>query len=161
MTKPEPQPEHRWLERLVGNWTFEGEAVMGPDKPPETCSGSESTRSLGGLWVLCEGQMPGPDGKPATTLMTLGYDPAKRKFVGTFVASMMTHLWQYEGTLDAGGTVLTLDCEGPSFAAEGKMANYQDVITLGDDGSRTLTSRFQADDGSWHEFMTSRYRRMS
>ena len=32
---------------------------------------------------------------------TLGYDPAKKKYVGTFIASVMTHLWIYSGSLDA------------------------------------------------------------
>ena len=50
---------------------------------------------------------------PSTTIMTLGYDPQKERFVGTFVASMMTHMWHYNGSLDAAEKVLTLDTEGP------------------------------------------------
>jgi hypothetical protein len=60
--------------------------------------------------------------------MTLGYDPQTQRFVGSFVASMMTHLWPYNGTLNAEGTVLTLDAEGPSFAGDGATAKYQDII---------------------------------
>ena len=60
-----------------------------------------------------------PGGGPATTLMTLGYDPEKKRFVGTWIGSMMTHLWIYDGALDAAGKVLTLDAEGPSFAGDG------------------------------------------
>jgi hypothetical protein len=59
--------------------------------------------------------------------MTLGYDPAKKRFVGSFVASMMTFLWLYDGELDAAQKVLKLDAEGPSFAGEGKMAKYVDA----------------------------------
>lgn len=47
-----------------------------------------------------------------TTIMTIGYDPHRQRFVGTFVASMMTHLWMYEGALDDGERVLTLETEG-------------------------------------------------
>ena len=43
-----------------------------------------------------------------TTLMTLGYDPRKKRFVGTFVGSMMTNLWIYDGELDKDERVLTL-----------------------------------------------------
>ena len=116
-------------------------------------------RSLGGLWVLCEGRGEMPGGGAATTIMTLGYDPVKKRFVGTFIASMMTHLWLYEGELDPAGNVLTLDTEGPSFTAEGKMAKYKDVIELKSDDHRVLTSSFLGDDGKWHEFMTANYRR--
>jgi hypothetical protein len=26
-----PTKEHLWLQRLVGDWTFDGECLMGPD----------------------------------------------------------------------------------------------------------------------------------
>src|SRR5437867_1016220 len=108
----ELQEEHQWLQKFVGEWTYETEATMAPGKPPEKCSGSESVRSLGGLWVLCEGRGEMPGGGAATTIMTLGYDPAKKRFVGTFIGSMMTHLWIYEGELDPAGKVLTLNTAG-------------------------------------------------
>ena len=43
---------------------------------------------------------------------------------------MMTHLWVYDGALDAAGKVLTLDAEGPSFTGDGTTAKYQDVIEI-------------------------------
>jgi Protein of unknown function (DUF1579) len=155
----EPQKEHQWLQRLVGEWTYETEAIMEPGKPPEKCAGTESVRSLGGVWVLCEGQGKMPGGGTATMIMTLGYDPVKRRYVGTFIGSMMTNLWVYEGELDAASKVLTLDTEGPSFTAEGKMAKYKDVIEIKSDNQRVLTSNFLGDDGEWHRFMTANYRR--
>ncbi len=68
--KPEPQKEHEWLQRFVGEWTFEGEATMEPGKPPAKFSGTESVRSLGGFWILAEGQgeVPCSSGGYATTL---------------------------------------------------------------------------------------------
>jgi hypothetical protein len=155
----EPRKEHQWLHKLVGDWTFEHECPAGPDKPAQKSSGTESVRSLGGLWVLCEGQGKMPDGKPANMLMTLGYDPGKRRFVGTWVGSMMTHLWVYDGELDSAGKVLTLNAEGPDFVREGKTAKYQDIIEFKSDDHRTLTSRTLGEDGKWTQFMTANYRR--
>ncbi len=155
----EPRKQHQWLLKLVGNWTFEADCKMGPDKPPVKSTGSETVRSLGGLWVLCEGQSDMPGCGPATTMMTLGYDPAKERFVGTFIASMMTHLWVYDGELDTAGKALTLYAEGPSMAAEGKLAKYKDVIELKGDDHRVLTSHLLGEDGQWHVFMTANYRR--
>jgi hypothetical protein len=101
-----------------------------------------------------------PGGGPMTSIMTLGYDPQKERFVGTFIASMMTHLWPYEGTLDAAGKVLTLDSEGPSFTGDGRVVKYQDVIEWKSDDHRTLSSRALGDDGKWGLFfMTAHYRR--
>lgn len=154
-----PQKEHAWLQQLVGEWTSEMECVMGPDQPPMKNKGVESVRSIGGLWTMGEGSGEMPDGGKMTSMMTLGYDPQKQRFVGTFIASMMTHMWVYEGTLDAAGKVLTLDTEGPGMSGDGKMMKYKDIITFVSDDHRTLTSRIQGDDGQWTEFMTAHYRR--
>jgi hypothetical protein len=67
----EPQKEHRWLQKLVGEWTYKSEASMGPDAPPESCDGTESVRTVGGVWILAEGQGEMPGGGPMTTLLTL------------------------------------------------------------------------------------------
>jgi len=155
----EPLSEHRWLERLVGEWTWESEAAMEPGKPPAKYTGTESVRSLEGVWVVCEGRGEMPGGGASTTIMTLGYDPARKRCVGTFIGSMMTFLWLYEGELDPAGSVLTLATEGPSPTDDGKTAKYRDVIEFKSNDHRTLTSNFLGDDGTWHQFMTSNYRR--
>ena len=155
----QPQKEHDWLHKLIGSWTSEADCVMGPDKPPEKFKGTEAVRSLGGLWVLCEGKGDMPGGGEANTIMTLGYDPQRKRFVGTFIGSMMTHLWIYDGALDAAGKVLTLDAEGPSFTGDGKMVKYQDIIEFKSDDYRTLSSQTLGDDGQWQMFMTAHYRR--
>jgi hypothetical protein len=72
----EPQKEHEWLQKLVGEWTYESEATLEAGKPPERFSGTENVRSLGGLWILAEGQ---------GEMMTLGYDKQKKRYVGTWV----------------------------------------------------------------------------
>ncbi len=79
--KAEPQNEHQWLEKLVGEWTYETEATMEPDQPPEKATGTESVRSLG-RWILAEGQGEMPGCGAATTMLTLGYDPQKQRYVG-------------------------------------------------------------------------------
>jgi hypothetical protein len=157
--KTEPQKEHQWLQKFVGEWMYETEATMEPGKPPEKFGGTESVRSLGGLWILAEGQGEMPCSGVATTMMTLGYDPQNQRYVGTWIGSMMTHLWVYDGELDAAERVLTLNAEGPDMSTEGKMAKYRDVIEFKSDDHRVLTSHVLGDDGKWHEFMTANYRR--
>lgn len=157
--KAEPQAEHRWLEKLVGEWAYEAECSMGPGQPPMRSTGTESARSIGGLWIVAEGRGEMPGGGPATTVLTVGYDPRTKRYTGTWVGSMMAHLWVYDGFLDEAGKVLTLQAEGPDFAAEGKMAKYQDVTEFRNDDHRILTSRVLGGDGQWHQFMTAHYRR--
>jgi hypothetical protein len=156
--KAESQQEHQWLQKLAGEWTCEGEAAMEPGKPVEKWKATESVRTLDGVWFVCEGRGEIPKGGPSTKLMTLGYDPQIQRYVGTLTASVMTHLWVYEGALDADG-VLTLDTEGPDFSAEGKMTKYKDVIEFKSDDQRTLTSYMLGNDGKWQQIMAALYQR--
>jgi hypothetical protein len=153
----EAQKEHRWLQRMAGEWSWEMEAEGQPGEPPMRDAGTERVRSLHGVWVLCESTGTTPGGDTDTSIMTLGYDPARGRFVGTFISSMMTHLWMYDGALD--GDLLTLDSEGPSYTDEPGMAKYRDTIELRGDDQRVHTSSYQRADGGWHRFMTTHYRR--
>lgn len=154
------QKEHAWLKKLVGKWTTESEC-MGPDGQPmkDSPRGTEVVKTLGDLWVIGEGEGPMPDGSPFYMRVTLGFDPQRNRYVGTWVGSMMASLWVYEGELDAAQKVLTLNAEGPSFTDPNKTAKYQDIIELKSANERTLTSRCQGDDGKWTQFMKVTYRR--
>ena len=151
----EVRDEHRWLSKLVGEWTFEG---PGPAEG-QTFVGTEVVRPLGEIWVQCEGHGAcGPEDGDSITMMTLGFDPARGRFQGTWIGSMMTHLWVYDGELDAASNTLTLESEGPNMSGEG-MGKYRDVIQFLSDDHRTLTSHTQGEDGSWAPFMTMHYHR--
>jgi hypothetical protein len=102
--------------------------------------------------------MPGSD-EPTTTILTLGFDPARGRFTGTWIGSMMTHQWLYDGELDAAADRLTLTSDGPSMTEPGKTARYRDVIEFQGNDQRTLTGSMQQPDGTWQAFMTVIYRR--
>lgn len=155
----EPQKEHQWLQKLVGEWTYETEVTSGADQPPEKATGIEKVRSLGNLWVLAESQGEIPGCGAVTMLITLGYDPQKQRYVGTWVGSMMTYLWLYDGELDISEKVLTLNSEGPAMTGNERMAKYKDVIEFKSDDHRVMTSHVLGEDGQWHQFMTVNYRR--
>ena len=155
----EPQKEHHWLHKLVGEWTFDAEASMGPDQAPEKASGTESVRSLGGLWIVGEGEGEMPGAGEHRSILTLGYDPQKKRFVGSFISSMMTYFWVYDGELDAAGKVLTLNTEGPSMADDGTTARYRETIELVSDDHRVFRSGVLGEGGQWEEFLVSHYRR--
>lgn len=149
--------EHEWLQKLVGEWSFESEATMEPGQPPAKFVGTESVRSIGDLWVIGEGRGEMPGGGTATMVTTIGYDPEKKQYVGTFIGSMMSNLWVYEGTLDPASRTLTMNTEGPNFGGDGKKTMYRDVTELKSDVHRVLTSSSLGDDGEWHAFMTANY----
>jgi hypothetical protein len=55
--------------------------------------------------------------------------------------------------------VLTLNTEGPSMAAPGKMEKMKDVIEIQSKDHRVLRSYMQGEDGKWVQFMTMNARR--
>ncbi len=156
------QQQHKWLQQLVGEWAFESEADFGPDQPKLKSTGTEVVRALGDLWIVCcgQGEIPGDAGQMSMQ-MTLGFDPARDRYVGNWIGSVMTSMFVYEGQLEDNAKVLPLNTEGPSFTEPGKMAPYQDVIEIVDDNTRLLRSRTPGPDGDWVEFMVARYTRRS
>ena len=118
--------------------------------------GNASGRSLGGFWNILEnrGEFMGA---PFTGIMTLGYDAEKKKYVGTWVDSMNSSLWKYEGTVDASGKILTLDSEG-LCPKTNKMAKFQQKIELAGKDSWIFTSAVE-DNGKMVQFMKIVYTR--
>ena len=154
-----PQAEHEWLARLAGEWTGEMECQMGPDQPPLKTTGTETVQMLGGPWYIAEGKGEMPGGGEGLHRMIIGFDPSSGRFVGNFVASGMTHMWIYNGTLDASRKALTLETEGPGMSGE-KLGKYRDTIEMISDDHRTLTSEALTEDGQWVQFMKADYRRV-
>jgi hypothetical protein len=150
---PAPVKEHDWLKQLAGEWTVEAEAVMEPGKPPVKATGTESAKTLGGFWLVGELKSEFM-GVPVNGVMTVGYDAAKKKYVGTWVCSAEGHLWHYEGTVDSAGKVLTLNTEGPDMTKPGRMAKMKDVVEVKSPDHLVLTSSYQGEDGKWVQFMT-------
>lgn len=150
----EPLPEHQWLQRLVGEWTYE---TADPAQPGVNWTGTESVRSVGEFWVVAEGcgEMAG---FPATTIMSLGFDPEKQ-LVGTWINSLLANFWVYHGELSADGKTLTLATEGPDMFVDGKLGLYHHVIEFQNDEERTLSARILREDGTWHEITITRYLR--
>ncbi|MEN1705771.1 MAG: DUF1579 domain-containing protein [Planctomycetota bacterium] len=164
----EPTPDHAWLMDLVGDWTSETECLPGPDEPPQVFKGTEAVRSLGGIWLIADGVWY-PDGDETadaawSCLLTVGFDPQKSRYVGSWAGSPMAQLAVYEGERE--GDRLALDVTMPHFEDPSKMMHYRDVIEIterdaaGHATERLFCSSMQQDDGSWKEFMRAVYHRV-
>lgn len=151
---PEPQAEHEWLHQFVGEWTVTSEASLGPGQEFE-CTGAMSSQMLGGFWVINDlsTDMPGMPGTQMRGLQTIGYDPEKGKYVGTWVDTATNHMWQYEGEVDESGKKIALYAEGPNFAGEGT-AMFRDSYEFVSADEMISTSEMQGPDGEWVTFMT-------
>jgi hypothetical protein len=153
-----PEKEHQWLQQLVGEWEAESEAILAPGQPPMKCQGTESVRAIGGLWTVAETKNDF-QGMQVTGVMTLGYDPQKKKYVGTWIDSMTNYLWKYEGALDEEGKILTLETEGPGHGDPGKLARFRETFEIKGQDHKVFTSSIQGEDGKWFTFLTTHYRR--
>jgi len=155
---PAPVKEHGWLKKFVGEWESDIEMSMGPGQPVMKAKGMESSRLLGGFWLLAEskGNMMG---MPFASQFTLGFDPDKKKYVGTWIDSSSSYLWKYEGSVDATGKILTLDTEGPSPMEPGKKCKFREVTEFKSDDERLFTSSLRGDDGKWNTILTMTTRR--
>jgi hypothetical protein len=155
--KPEARREHRWLQRLVGEWRYEMEAV-GPDGAPMRERGRASGRALGELWVQVDFQSE-QGAEPMQSVLTLGFDAQKGRVVGMFVASVMETMWIYEGAIDEASDTVALHAEGPDFSKPGTTARYVDRIRFEGDDRWIMTSAGIGPDGSEQRFMTATYSR--
>ena len=156
---PPPGEHHQWLDQLLGTWAVESKMTDGESGPAAECTGTDTVRSLGGRWVICELESELPILGPMSAVLTLGYNSQTGKYQGTWVDSMQDHMWVYEGTLDAAGKILTLEAEGLNMmdpTAGNTM--YRDVIEIKSPDHRTLTSSVLVE-GEWVQFVTAEYRR--
>ena len=154
---PQPQKEHEWLKQLAGEWDAQGECVMAPGQSPMKMKATVTGRTLGAFWAMTEirGDMAGTQ---MTGVMTVGYDPEKKKYVGTWVDSMTNHLWHYTGSVDESGKKLTLEAVGPDMTQPGKKMNYRDAWEVKDKDHIVMTSSCEKD-GKWFTFATNNLRR--
>lgn len=150
---PTPVKEHAWLDRFVGEWTTEAECELEPGKPKVKYVGKETAKSLGGFFVVVEGDSD-LGGVEVKSVLTLGYDPQKKKYVGTWVDSCTGHLWTYEGEVDASGEKIELYTEGPSMIEPGKTAKYKESTEFKSKDHRVFTSSIQRADGGWTQMLS-------
>lgn len=148
---PAPTKEHEWLLKFAGTWEGQGECYFDPNKPMKL-QGTETAKAVGGFWLQSDikGEFAG---QPMAGCMTLGYDPNKKKFVGTWIDSMSSHMFKYEGTVDSTGNVLTLEGEGPSPLDPSKMAKFKDVTEFKGADQKVMSSFVQGPDGKWIPMM--------
>ena len=151
-----PEKEHAFLQKFVGNWETSMAATFGPDQPAVTCTGKITGKMLGGLWLVNEMEST-MVGQTVKGLQTVGFDPQKKKYVGTWVDSMMNYMWSYTGTVK--DEELTLAAEGPSLEGDDKTTTYEDIYEFTSKNEIKITSRAKSASGEWVTFMTGTAKR--
>ncbi len=143
----QPAPEHEWLHHQVGDWNVKCSYFMGsPDSPIEV-DGKETVVALGDFWVVAtfEADMLGT---PMCGHASTGYDPVKKKFVGTWKDTSTPFLYTFEGLLEDTGDAKTLRMSGENFDPVRECpATYVSHIKYFSDDERVLNLGVEGDGG--------------
>ncbi len=136
---PRPTAEHKVLAEDVGTWDADVKTYMaGPDAPPSEGKATETNRLLaGGLWLLSDFTMSSDQGSFAGHGQ-FGYDPSKKKYVGTWIDSLSMSLMVIEGSYDARTKTITYTGEGIDPQTKSKFTQKMVTVTR-PDGTRHFT----------------------
>jgi hypothetical protein len=79
--QPKPGPEHKRLQPLVGEWSYQGEAQATPFGPAGKFAGKQSSRSvLNGFFVESRWEDTSTSGYAAQGMFLTGYDRAAQRY---------------------------------------------------------------------------------
>jgi len=104
-----PGKPHKLLAGRAGSWSTKSRHWMEPDEPPMEFAGScERKMILGGRFLQEEfsGEMMG---SPFTGISVIGYDNQSKKYVSTWMDSMSTGIYFFEGTAGPDGRTVSLE----------------------------------------------------
>jgi hypothetical protein len=154
---PKPGPEHELLKQEAGTWDAVVEITPGPGAPVQKSTGVETARvGCGGLCLITDfkGEMMGMtfEGHGVTT-----WDPAKKKYVGTWTDSMSRGLAIGESTYDPATKASTGWMEGADHT--GAVMKMRSKVEWTGPTTRVFTMYSPGPDGKEVEGMKITYTR--
>lgn len=151
--------EHKQMEYEVGTWDGESKMWMAPGTEPMVSKGVEVNKMLGQMWLISEyeSEMMG------TTFVgrfQMGYDPYKKKYVGSWIDSMSPNMSTMEGTMDEANKTMTFMSNGINIMT-GKEEVSKMVSTIIDHDHKKFEAFGQVPgkDGEWWKKMEITYTR--
>lgn len=143
---PAPGPEHKILERWVGEWDCETTVSMAPGEPPAVSKGTSSSRlTCGGLWLVTDYESTLME-QPFIGHHVVGFDPGSGKYQLNWVDSMSTRFSLGEGTFDAATKTMTSHVK--SFDPAGTPWEWRETDVWKDADTREWTMYAPGPDGS-------------
>jgi hypothetical protein len=153
--QPKPGPEHKKLEMLVGEWTYEG---SGEATPILGAAGKfkgkfTSRMILGGFFVQSLGEDTSDNGYIYQQISLCGYDPVKRTYIG--------YSFENDGKVTTG----PINVSGNTWTStstrtdgKGKVYKTKTVEVYAPDGkSSTSVTEYSADGGkTWSKAWSSK-----
>ena len=132
----QPSEEHKLLKDDVGTWKADMTIWIPGMDEPMTAVGEEVNEMFGSFWVTSKFKAD-MMGQPFEGRATMGFDPVKKKYIGTWFDTMNPHMSFMEGTYDKESKTLTMITTGVGM--DGKPSKGKNVVVTNDDGSRVFT----------------------
>lgn len=156
---PTATEEHQILKQEDGKWDaeitmFQGPA--GPYSPPQKSKASESNKMIGDFWLISDfkGSF---EGMEFTGRGQFGFDPQKKKYVGSWIDSFSPNATKMVGSYDKAKKTMTYETTG--IGMDGNPVKGKNVVVYGKD-SRVMTMWSAAPDtGEMIKVMEITYKR--
>lgn len=149
-------PEFELLKKDVGEWDATITVTPGPGAAPQESTGRLVGRLIsGGRWLVT-------DFKNHTTGFEghgiYGYNPASKRYVGTWVDDMRTNIYVGEGEWDEKSQTMTYAWS--AALPNGKTMSWKETSETVSENERVFLVLFPGPDGGEFEMMRVFYRRV-
>jgi hypothetical protein len=151
-----PQPDHRLLARLAGEWQFERQSAPAHGSTPATLgTGTISAEMVGDFFVVSRwsGNLYGTE---YIAVQSLGYDIVQQRYTGYWIDSFMSYRWALSGTVDEKSQELTMTASGP--APSGGITTFRERHQFTSADSITIIGEMQRGE-NWVTLSTTRLTR--
>jgi hypothetical protein len=155
-----PTEQHKLLKKGVGAWDATVRIWPMPGADPLESKGIEKNHLLkGGLWLITrfEGEAIGT---PFVGMGATGYDPAEKKYVGTWVDTMTPHMMTTKSDYDESTKTLT----GVSETRDpitGEKYTAKVITRYNNDDTRVMEMHRTGNDGKEWKVMEISYKRQA
>jgi len=154
-----PTTEHKNMAREAGVWDASLQMWMAPDAPPMPSKGVETNKMMGDFWMVSDFQSE-MGGMKFIGRGQHGYDPVKKKYVGTWIDSMSPYLSTLEGDYDAETHTLTLMATGRNMMT-GEVEKSKMVSKFIDENTKVfeIFMPVEGEEGKWWKSLQIDYKR--
>lgn len=158
MQAPKPGPEHKLFQADAGTWDATVEMFGAPGAAPMVSRGVETNSvGCGGLCLISDFKGEMAPGQAFHGHGTTAWDPAKKKYVGTWTDSMSAGIAMGESTYDPASKTVTGWTEGPDMT--GKVVRSKAVVHYTDADTRVFSMYQPGPDGKEVLAMKISYKR--
>ena len=154
---PGPTQEHEIFKHDVGTWDATMKLFHAPGEEPTVSKATETGELVGGMWLVTrfEGQMMG---MPFTGIGQWGYDPAEKKYVGTWIDNMTPYMQTIRGDFDPATKTMTAVSESRDPMSGEKIA-YRQTTRRVDDDTRLFEMSMPGENGEYQKMLEIEYKR--